>query len=86
MMSAGVYRMFPCAVFADYYCMNILDLGKHSREDAVQLQSLLSENEDILRAVSGKKPRIARMLYRILGYYRASKLVRTVIDARDAKT
>lgn len=85
-MCAGVYRMFPCALLANYYCMNILNVGKHSKADASQLQSLLSENEDILRAVTGKKPRIARMLYKILGYYRASKLVRTVIDARDAKT
>ena len=85
-MCAGAYRMFPCAMLANYYCMNILNLGKHSRADAAQLQGLLSENEDILRAVSGKKPRIARMLYKTLGYYRASRLVRKVIDARNAKT
>lgn len=85
-MCAEVYRMFPCAVFADYYCMNILDVGRHTKADAAQLRSLLRENEDILRAVSGKKPRIARMLYRILGYYQAARLVRAVIDARNAKT
>ena len=85
-MCAGVYRMFPCAMLADYYCMNILNLGKHTREDAAQLRDLLRENEDILLAVSGKKPRIARNLYKTLGYYRASRLVRILIDARDAKT
>ena len=85
-MCAGAYRIFPCAMLADYYCMNILNLGKHSKADAAQLLDVLRENEDILRAVSGKKPRIARMLYRILGYYRASRLVRGLIDAREAKT
>ena len=85
-MCAGVYRMFPCAMLADYYCMNILNLGKHSKADAAQLLDVLRQNEDILRNVGGKKPRIARMLYKTLGYYRASRLVRRLIDARDAKT
>lgn len=83
-MCAGAYRLFPCAMLADYYCMNILNVGKHSKEDALQLQSVLRQNADILQSVSGKKPRIARLLYKTLGYYRASKLVRFLIDKRDA--
>ena len=84
-MCVGVYRIFPCAIFADYFCMNILDVGKHSREDAAKLQELLHRNQDILRHVSGKKPRIARALYATFGYYRAAKLVRFLIEMRESR-
>lgn len=83
-MCAETYRLFPCSVLADYYCMNILDLARHSKEDAAQLQKLLRENADILTKVSGKKPRIACTLYKLFGYYRAAKLVRFLLDARDS--
>lgn len=82
---AKMYRLFPCSMLADYYCMNILVVARHSREDAAQLRDLLRQNQDVLRHVSGKKPRIARALYTVLGYYPASRVVRFLIDARDSK-
>lgn len=75
-----MYRIFPCELFADYYCMKILSMEKLSKQDAAQLKDLLRENSDILRQVSGRKMRFARMLYRVLGYYGASRLIRKLLD------
>jgi hypothetical protein len=48
----------------------------------VRLKDLLRENRDILRNVSGRKMRLTRMLYRVFGYYHASKLVRLLLDVK----
>lgn len=79
---AKMYRIFPCSLFANYYCMKILSMEKLSKQDAAQLKGLLRENSDILRQVSGRKMHIARMLYRVFGYYYASKLVRNLLDVQ----
>ncbi len=79
---AKMYRHFPSAIFANYYCMKILSMEKLSREDAARLQPLLRENRDILKAVSGRKARLTCVLYRVLGYYGASRLVRRMLDMR----
>ena len=83
---AGMYRLFPCAMLADYYCMNILSLANFKRDDVEQLKELLAENRDILRHVSGRKARIARILYQVLGVYNAAKLVRFLVNLRHAES
>ena len=79
-----MYRTFPSALFANYYCMKILSMEKLSREDAAQLKTLLRENSDILHQVSGRKMRVIRILYQILGCYNASRLVRYLLDLKQA--
>ena len=79
-----MYRTFPSALFANYYCMKILSMEKLSRADAAQLKDLLRENRDILQQVSGRKMRVIRILYQILGYYQASRLVRRLLDLKQA--
>ena len=79
-----MYRTFPSALFANYYCMKILSMEKLSRADAAQLKDLLRENRDILQLVSGRKMRVIRILYQILGYYQASRLVRRLLDLKQA--
>ena len=70
-----MYRLFPCAMFANYYCMKILNLQRLSRSDAKQVYDLLRENRDILRHISGRKMQLARMLYGVFGWYGAARLV-----------
>lgn len=76
---AKIFRMHPCAVLAEYYCMSTLLLANLSREDAMQLKELLDANKDILNEVSGKKARFARMLYGALGWYGGAKLVQLMV-------
>lgn len=73
---ADMYNLFPCAMLADYYCMNVLHLADLSREDAAQLKAFLRENRHIQRAASGRKPRLACLLFDLLGWYGAAKMVR----------
>lgn len=80
--AAKMYRDFPCALFANYYCMKILGMEKMSREDAMQLNDILQENRDILRHVSGRKMKLTRMLYEVFGYYHASRLIRHLLDIK----
>ena len=82
---AKMYRMFPCAVFANYYCMKILSMEKLSKKDAAQLKGLLRENRDILRQVSGRKMQLIRILYGVFGCYRASRLIRILLDRKHTK-
>lgn len=79
---AAMYRLFPCALLADHYCMRILFLAKLSRKDAVQVYDLLRENRDILRHISAGNARIACVLYSVLGWYCASRVVRFLLDVR----
>lgn len=87
MLSACVkiYRLFPCALFANYYCMNLLGLNRLDRQDARQLNDFLSENRDILRSVSGMKQRIACVLFKVFGWYEASRLVQMWVRTRNKK-
>jgi len=82
---AQMYRLFPCAMLANYYCMKILNLDRLSASDAAQLKELLWENRDILRHVTGTKMRAARILYSVLGWHRASRLIRTGLRACSAQ-
>ena len=72
---AGLYRLYPNPVFANYYCMNILKLANLNSADAGKLKGFLKENSDILQHISGRKTHIARTLYRLLGWRQASRLV-----------
>ena len=77
-----MYRLFPCAMFANYYCMKILNLERLPRSDAKQTYDILRQNRDILRHVSGGKMRLICMLYRFFGWYGASRLVQTGLRVR----
>jgi hypothetical protein len=81
---ADMYRLFPCAMLANYYCMKIMSISKLSKNEAAQLSELLNENRDILKAVSGRKMQIARMLYNLLGWYSAARLVQFLLHIRHA--
>ena len=72
---ADMYHVFPCEMLANYYCMNILKLADLSKEDAAKLNDFLKKNSDILQNISGRKAKIVCVLYKILGWYGASKLV-----------
>lgn len=82
---ADMYRLFPCAMMANYYCMNVLTLADLSREDAAQLQGFLRENRDIQRAVSGRKQKLSCLLFDLLGWYGAAKAVRLGLKIRYMK-
>ena len=77
---ANMYHLFPSALFANYYCMKILNLEKLSGEDARQVRDLLLENRHILRHVTGMKMRIISILYQIFGYYTTAKLIRFCLN------
>lgn len=79
---AQVYRQFPYVILADHYCMRILRIAELSRKEAAQLCDFLRENSDILHCVSGKKARIARVLYKVLGWYDAARLVQRLLQMR----
>ena len=81
---AQMYRLFPGALLANYYCMKIMSISKLSKNEAAQLSELLNENRDILKAVSGRKMQIARMLYNLLGWYPAARLVQFLLHIRHA--
>jgi hypothetical protein len=72
-------------MMANYYCMNVLALADLSREDAAQLQDFLQENRDIQRATSGKKQKLACLLFDLLGWYGAAKAVRLGLKIRYIK-
>ena len=82
---ADMYGLFPCAMMADYYCMNVLTLADLSRKDAAQLRDFLRENRYIQRAVSGKKQKHACLLFDLLGWYGAAKAVRLGLKIRYIK-
>ena len=81
---AQMYRFFPGTLLANYYCMKILSISKLSKSEAAQLRELLHENRDILRHISGRKMQIARMLYNLLGWYPASRLIQFLLHVRYA--
>ena len=87
MLASGVkaFHLFPCSLFANYYCGLILGLDALSRADALQLKEFLRENRDILRHVSGVKMRFACMLYKVFGWYHASRLVQFCLNIRHGK-
>ncbi|MBR4290137.1 MAG: glycosyltransferase [Oscillospiraceae bacterium] len=82
---AKMYYLFPCAMLADYYCMNILHIAKLNKENADQLKHLLQEHRDILKDVSEKNMRIACVFYKIFGWYYASRLIQLGMKLRHAK-
>ena len=82
---ANMYRLFPGALHANYYCMKILNLERLSKTDALQVYDLLEENRDILNAVAGKKMCLIRTLYNIFGWYRTSRMIRFLLDAKYGK-
>ena len=81
---AQMYRFFPGALLANYYCMKILSISRLSKSEAAQLSDLLDENRDILRHISGRKMQIARTLYNLLGWYPASRLIQFLLRVRHA--
>ena len=81
----NLYRLFPGALYANYYCMKILNLERLSKSDALQVYDLLEENRDILNAVTGRKMHLIRTLYNIFGWYHTSKVVRFLLDAKYRK-
>lgn len=80
---AQVYRLFPCPLLADYYCMRIWILAGLKRDEAAELRGILEENSDILQHIRGKKAHIARAFYQILGWYHGAKLLRVLVDFRN---
>lgn len=80
---AGIYRMIPNSLFADYYCMSIWTIEGLKREKAMQLYDLLQENRDILNQVAGSRARFARLLYSVFGWYDGAKLLRMVVNLRN---
>lgn len=79
---AGLYRMYPNPVFANYYCMNILKLADLSPKDAAELKDFLEENSDILQHILGRKTRIARTVYKMFGWERGAKMIRYGVDLK----
>ena len=80
--SSAVYRLYPCSLLADYYCMDIWTIADLKREDAMLLIEQLQKNRDILRHISGRKARFAYGLYRVFGWYGGAKLLRGLSDIR----
>ena len=78
----NVKRVFPGALLANYYCMKIMSISKLGKNEAAQLRELLNKNRDILQSVSGRKMQIARMLYGLLGWYPASRLIQFLLRIR----
>ena len=79
---AEMYRLFPCALLANFFCMRILCVANLNSEDAAQLNTLLDENSDILQHISGRKEQIASVLYKIFGWRLASKLIQSGVELR----
>lgn len=79
---ADMYRLVPCPMMANYYCMNVLSLAELSRKDALQLKPFLRENRDIQRAASGRKQQFACLLYDLLGWHGAARMVRLGLSIR----
>ena len=77
-ITVEIYRLFPSALLADYYCMRIWRIETLKPEDAKQLKGFLQENRDILQHISGGLPRIARMSYCLFGWYRGAKVLRVL--------
>ena len=82
---ADMYRLFPCAMLANYYCMNVLRLADLSRKDAAQLKAFLRKNRDIQHAASGKKQQLVCLLYNLLGWYGAAKMVHLGLTIRYSR-
>ena len=81
---AWVYKLFPCALFADYYCMKTLNVGRLSKADAGKLKDFLMENRDIFHHASGKKYRVIYVCYRLFGWYYASKMMLFFLERKNS--
>jgi hypothetical protein len=77
-----MYRLFPCELLANFYCMRILCVANLNRDDAVRLNVLLGENSDILQHTSGRKTRIARTVYKMFGWYRGARMISYGVDLK----
>ena len=84
-VTAAIYRMFPCGLLADYYCMRIWRLESLTREEVCRLEDILQENIDILKQVKGWQAVLARSLFRIFGWYGGAKALRVLSDLRHLR-
>ena len=83
MVWAEFYHQFPRVFLADYYCMSLLGMADLKREEAAGLLPMISQNGDILAAVKGTKPRIARAAFKLFGYYNGSRIIRFLLDVKN---
>ena len=81
---AGMYRLHPGSLLADYYCMSVWTVEGLGRKDAAQVYDLLEQNRDILKQVRGKRAQLARLLYSVFGWYSGAKVLRFLANARNS--
>lgn len=80
---AELYRQYPKAAVADFYCMSLVGIAELSRKEAKSLSLLLRQNSNILSNVRGARPQIARILFRMFGVYNGAKLVNLLIKIKN---
>lgn len=78
-----IYHQFPRPIIADYYCMNLVSLAELEQKEASQLLPLLLQNQEVLSAVQGMKPRIVRTAFRIFGYYNGARIIKHLIEIKN---
>lgn len=76
---------YPNKAVANYYCAFGLHLSDYgTRAETERMVARYAESGDILRLVSEPKMKIARSLYRVLGYYGGSKAYLWLVRVKHA--
>ena len=81
---AGMYRLHPGSLLADYYAMSVWTIEGLTRKDAQQVYDLLEQNRDILKQVRGTRAKLACGLYSAFGWYGGAKALRFLANARKS--
>lgn len=77
------YRQFPKTIISNYYCLNLVGLAELSRSDTRGLLPLLRKNKDVLATVRGTRAGIARLMFRLFGYYHGAKIVKLMVRIKN---
>lgn len=77
------FRRYPTAALANPYCYFAFDICRlGTRAELSDLLQHYQENADILKAVTSRKCKFARLLFRLFGYYDASRVIMFLIRLR----
>lgn len=85
-MHAKWFREYPSTPFAELYAHQIHSYSAlGSRAEVRALTAFYEENRDILNDVSGLKFRVARLLFRLFGFYGGSRVIRFLSALRRGR-
>jgi len=82
-MVAEICRAYPLPATANYYCMRLLSVPSLTRKEAKKLKPIYRKNRDLLKLVSGCRPRIVRFAFSVFGWYSGAKVILFCVSVKQ---